>query len=139
MDKTTIEQGLAVIAAAPAVTIMGLVLVSGFVWKLVDWAYRLRVEALNERSTLYKDRLVASNDELAQVRQKLENLEAKLEYTEPAPSILFERGTPSLKNDLAEAVKGLTGSMQANTVTISAGGALYPGKRKGASQRVPPT
>jgi hypothetical protein len=71
MDQTTLGQEIDVILRAPVVTIIGASALIAVIWGLVNWASKLRIDALKERLNLANDRLAASNEELDRLRTQL--------------------------------------------------------------------
>jgi hypothetical protein len=58
MDEKTLAAEIGIILQAPVVSLIGAIFLIGVVWKVIEWAYRLRIEALQERLALANDRLV---------------------------------------------------------------------------------
>jgi len=114
-DPTSAQQGIGAILTAPVATVIGALVgvlpLLGAFWKLFDWAYRLRIEALQERVTLRDDRLVNANEELTKVRQELEAIK--------------NRASPELVIRIERAIEGVTASMVANTASITPSGGSY--------------
>jgi hypothetical protein len=86
MDEKQLAAEIAVILQAPIVSLLGVIAVAAAVWKIIDWAYRLRIEALLERLALANDRLVQSTEEVAKLRHDLSEAKSKATAFPGAPS-----------------------------------------------------
>lgn len=49
MDEKSAQQWWAIVSASPPLTILAVVVLIGVIWKLVDWAYALKMDGLKEQ------------------------------------------------------------------------------------------
>ena len=77
MSEPTLASEIAVVLQAPIVSLVGIGAVAGVAWKLVDWAYRLRIDALLERLALANDRLAKSAEDMEKLRRDLGEAKGK--------------------------------------------------------------
>lgn len=110
--QVVLTANVTTLVIALVVLLLGILMpLGGAIWGVVNWAYKQRIDALNERLALANDRLGHANEELARVRQELENVRRDI------PAAVLPR--------INQAIEGITASMRANTVTITATGAGY--------------
>ena len=77
---------IAVVLQAPIVSFVCLSAAAAGGWKIIEWVYQLRIEALQERLARASHRLLQSSEEVAGLRRDL--LEAKSKA--PAPVTMFD-------------------------------------------------
>lgn len=85
MSDISISQEIAVILGAPVVTLVGAAALIGIVWKIVDWAYKLRIEGLKDHIDALRSRLDLANDRLRKSSEELEGLRRELETSRAVP------------------------------------------------------
>ena len=124
MDSGELAKEIAVILSAPAVVLIGAAGVAAFVFWLVDWAYKLRKDGLNDQIGARTAQRDFANDRLAQSIQQIDELRKKLEEAEKTPARLGSTAgeeafsTSAILRDLAQI-------RQANTATLGVSGGSY--------------
>jgi hypothetical protein len=92
----------------------GVAFVAGLAWKLVDWAYKLHVEALKERLELAKDRLLDANAELEKLRLQFHTTGSFETERKLAPERLSKAD-----REASTAIKAIDRIIEANSAAVT--------------------
>jgi hypothetical protein len=129
MEASTVAQEIQLFLATPVVSILALIALTAFIWKMVNWANDARIQGLEAQiksreaqRDLALDRLQRSNEELQTVRNEIE---AERIETARRVKITDERGAPReetlawLGGTVPDPLATIKRVMEANSATAS--------------------